>query len=100
MKVKIEKLNINGEGVCLLDNKKVCVKKVLPNELVEIEKVNDKQNFILGKLKNVLEQSPLRVKENCKFVRECGGCDFMFVDSINAINIKNIHTILNVHGNK
>ena len=88
MKVKIEKLNINGEGVCLLDNKKVCVKKVLPNELVEIEKVNDKQNFILGKLKNVLEQSPLRVKENCKFVRECGGCDFMFVDSINAINIK------------
>lgn len=88
MKIQIEGLNINGEGYCNSDNTKICVKNVLPNEIVEVEGVIKKNNFIGAKLINVDKPSYYRIKEKCKFCGNCGGCDFMFVDYDKGLEIK------------
>ncbi len=88
MKIKIEGLNINGEGFCNLDKTKICVKNVLPNEVVEVESVIKKNNFIGARLNNVEKSSPYRIKEKCKFCGNCGGCDFMFVNYDKGLEIK------------
>ncbi len=85
-KVVIDSLNINGEGVGFLQDKKVCVKKVLKGEEAQIERVYEKKNFILGKAVNIVKKSPLRREEKCKYCSKCGGCDFMFVED--ALSIK------------
>lgn len=86
--IKIESLNINGEGQSFVDGKKLCVKGVLPNEVVDVEIVEQKNNFIKGVLKNICTPSHIRICPKCPYVGECGGCDFMFVNSQDGLEIK------------
>ena len=87
-KVIIDSLNINGEGVSFVLGKKVCVKKVLKGEEVEIERVFEKKNFIYARPVLITKKSPMRIEERCKYCEKCGGCDFMFVSSKDLLNIK------------
>ena len=87
-KVIIDSLNINGEGVSFVLGKKVCVKKVLKGEEVEIERVFEKKNFIHARPVFITKKSPMRIEERCKYCEKCGGCDFMFVSSKDLLNIK------------
>lgn len=89
IKVKIEEVNINGEGFCFLDDKtKVCVKRVLPQEEVLAEKTYKKNNFINATLKEVLVKSDLRVKAKCPYYNLCGGCDYQHLQSKEALKQK------------
>ena len=89
IKVKIEEVNINGEGFCFLDDKtKVCVKRVLPQEEVLAEKTFKKNNFINATLKEVLVKSDLRVKAKCPYYNLCGGCDYQHLQSKEALKQK------------
>ena len=62
-KVTIDSLNINGEGVSFVLGKKVCVKKVLKGEEVEIERVFEKKNFIYARPVLITKKSPMRIEE-------------------------------------
>lgn len=86
--VEIEKLNINGEGVCSLDGKKLCVKGVLPGEIANVEVVQQKGNFLQGKLINICSPAHIRICPKCKYVGSCGGCDFMFANAQDSLAIK------------
>lgn len=86
--VKIESLNINGEGQSFVDGKKLCVKGVLPDEVVDVEIVSQKNNFMQGTLKNICTPSHRRICPKCSYVGECGGCDFMFIKSQDGLEIK------------
>ncbi len=86
--IKIESLNINGEGQSFVDGKKLCVKGVLPDEVVDVEIVSQKNNFMQGVLDNICTPSHIRICPKCPYVGECGGCDFMFVKSQDGLEIK------------
>lgn len=89
IKVKIDEVNINGEGFCFLDNgTKVCVKRVLPKEEVLVQKTFEKNNFINATLKEVLNKNPLRVQPKCPYYNICGGCDYQHLSSKNALKQK------------
>ncbi len=86
--IKIDNLNINGEGITMLENTKVCVKNVLPKEEVSIEIQNQKNNFVSGKLISINSPSKNRITPPCPYYNKCGGCNFQFVESYNGLNIK------------
>lgn len=86
--IKIESLNINGEGQSFVEGKKLCVKGVLPDEVVDVEIVSQKNNFMQGVLDNICTPSHIRICPKCPYVGECGGCDFMFVKSQDGLEIK------------
>lgn len=85
MKVKIERLGINGEGVGKItagenDGKVVFVKNALPDELVEIGIIKNNKNFCIGQLKDVCEGSTHRVNPECKYFGKCGGCQLQHLN--------------------
>lgn len=49
-RVEIKKLGINGEGIGYI-NKKICfINNALPNEIVDVEIVEENRKFLKGKV--------------------------------------------------
>jgi 23S rRNA (uracil1939-C5)-methyltransferase len=85
MKVVIDRLGMNGEGVArCTDGKykdKVCfVPLALPNEEVDVEIIEDKKKFSIARLGKIFTQSEHRVIPPCKYFGICGGCDIQHMD--------------------
>lgn len=88
IKIKIDSVNINGEGTSKLDDNKVCVKYVLPGEEIVAEKIYSKKNFIKAKLKEVVLKNEFRVEPSCPYYQKCGGCDLQHLNYDNSITLK------------
>lgn len=78
--VRIENLDHFGRGIARIDNIPVFIDGVLKEELVEIEIVKQKKNFMEGRAIQILETSPNRIKPKCPYFGICGGCDIMHLD--------------------
>lgn len=87
MRLKIDKLGMNGEGVARpctqtengvenSDLQKVTfVDFALPDEVVDVEIAQEKSNFCNARLKQVIESSMDRVVAPCPHFTSCGGCN-------------------------
>ena len=67
MKVKIEKLDHFGRGITYINDKICFVTNALPEEVVDIEIVNENKKYILAETKKTIEKSPYRIKSQCKY---------------------------------
>ena len=74
--IKIEKLDNLGRGIAKINNKIVFVENALPNEIVDIEIINDKKNYSIAKRINILKESIFR-RNACPYSDFCGGCDLV-----------------------
>ena len=72
----IESLGHKGEGVAIVDGRKVFVPFTLPGELVEIDVEGER-----GTLKAVRTPSPARAKPFCPHFGICGGCQLQHMDA-------------------
>ena len=79
-KVHIEKLDDFAKGVTRIDNKICFVDKALPLEDCEIEIVEDKKNYSLGIVKNIIKESNYRIMPLCPYYDICGGCHLLHYD--------------------
>lgn len=69
MKVKIIDYDHLGRGIAKVDNKVIFIPKVKINEEVDIDIVENKKNYSLGKRKD-------NIKANyCPYYNVCGGCN-------------------------
>ncbi len=84
MKIFVEKLGINGEGVAKETSElgqKVCfVSGALPGEDVEVSIVADKKSYCECKLEKIIISSDSRVTPLCPYYDKCGGCDLQHMD--------------------
>lgn len=100
MKLRIDKLGMNGEGVARpctqnesntenKDLQKVTfVDFALPDELVEVEIVNEKSKFCNARLKQVIESSLDRVNAPCPYFTRCGGCNLQHLKYAKQLEFK------------
>ena len=79
MRLKIDKIGMNGEGVARSSDDKLqkvtFVDFALPDEVVDVEIVNEKSKFCNAKLIEVIESSCDRVEAPCPYFTKCGGCN-------------------------
>ena len=75
MRVKIEKLDHFGRGICYIDGKICFVEDTLPGEDVKIKITLEKKKYMLGTVKDFYSVSPDRVDDVCPYKDKCGGCD-------------------------
>ncbi len=87
-KVKIIDLGMNGEGVARCDDKVVFVPFALPQEEVEIELVQDKSKFCIGKVSSIINASDSRVNPECPYFKVCGGCNLQHLDYNEQLKFK------------
>lgn len=72
--VTIEDLGTEGEGIGRVDGFTLFVKDTVPGDRVEVKIVKCKKNYAYARLEKVLMPSPFRVKPECAYHRQCGGC--------------------------
>ena len=88
MEVVIEKLDHLGKGITRVDNKVCFIDGVLPNEFVDIDIIDDKKNYMIGKCNKIIKKSPDRIESKCPFLNECGGCSLGHLDYDKSIDYK------------
>lgn len=79
----IESLGHKGEGIALVDNKRVFVPFALPGEQVAIEIEGDR-----GTLVELLSAAPERAAPFCPHFSRCGGCQVQHLDDASYIAFK------------
>lgn len=88
MIVKIERLDHQGRGIAKVDNITTFIPDALVNEIVDIEIVEKKKNYNIGKVKSYIEKSNDRIEPICKYFNLCGGCDLMHMSYENQLVFK------------
>ena len=86
--VKIERMAFGGEGVGRVDNFVVFIPFATPEDELEIEITQRKKNFARGKILNIINSSPLRVKPLCNYYESCGGCCYQHINYEQQLEIK------------
>lgn len=88
MRVVIEKMGINGEGIGYINRKPVFVEGVLIKEEADIEVAVNNKTYAIGKVKKIVKTSEHRVKPKCKIQGRCGACPLMITDYKEQCTIK------------
>ncbi len=80
IELEIRKLGINGEGIGYHRQLTVFVPGAITKEVVDVEIVDVKPGFVLGKIVSVIAPSNRRIAPPCPFYDRCGGCQLQHVD--------------------
>ena len=78
--VTVDKLDINGVGVARWQNKPVFISGALPNEIVDVQIIEQKSKYARAKLISIGKKSDSRVEPQCQHFGICGGCDLQMLD--------------------
>lgn len=82
VELRIDKMVQGGEGMGRLSDGRVCfVAGALPGELCKVLLTFQKKDFTRGRVLEVVEASPDRVKPKCPLYGRCGGCSLQHLDS-------------------
>lgn len=77
--VIVEDLTHDGAGVAKVDGYPLFVPNTLPGEKAKIKVIKVNKGYGFGKLIEIYEESPYRVKPSCLIYKECGGCQLQHV---------------------
>ena len=77
--ITIHDIGSFGEGIGKLNGLTVFVPGALPQDRVEIELVEQKKNFSIGRVVRHID-SPLRTTPRCPLTDRCGGCQIQHLD--------------------
>ncbi|MFN3871165.1 MAG: 23S rRNA (uracil(1939)-C(5))-methyltransferase RlmD [Aquificaceae bacterium] len=87
-RVYIEKLIYGGYGLSQLGGKKLMVEYALPGEKVEVELIQEKKDYSIGKVIKVLEASQDRRDAPCVYYGVCGGCQLQHMSYKSQLKTK------------
>ena len=75
LNVKIESLENEGCGVAKVGGMVVFIPKTLVGEEARIRITEIKKNYARGKVIEIIKPSNNRIKTDCPYYGECGGCN-------------------------
>lgn len=95
MRVKIDRLDNFGRGICFIKDKICFVENALEDEEVEIDIINETSRYYVAKVSNYYSKSKDRC-DSCIYYDICGGCslDHMNYDKENEYKLNNANNIL------
>ena len=90
IEVRVEKMAAGGDAIArMADGRVAFVRGALPNELVAIEVVQSKKDFVRADVLEVIEPASYRVVPPCPaHAAGCGGCTWQHVDAAAQLGLK------------
>ncbi len=89
---EVERLDQEGRGIAHLDGKVVFIQGALPGELVRYERIRSKSSYDIGRVAQVLRESPYRTKPKCPNFGigpgSCGGCAMQHLEPAAQVAFK------------
>ena len=86
--LNIESVAFGGCGVARKDGLVVFIPFTVEGDLVQTEITSIRKNFVTGKVKKILKNSPFRTEPRCRYFRNCGGCRYQHIKYSRQIAIK------------
>ena len=80
VQVEIESVAFKGYGVARVQGKVVFVPYTAAGDKVRIEVVDEKKEYSIGRVVEIIEPSPGRVVPRCPYFGRCGGCQWQHID--------------------
>lgn len=77
--IKVEVIDVNylGQGISKYEGNVIFIPGALKNEVVLVRITKMTKKFITAKIITIIKASEHRVQPKCKYIKNCGGCDFM-----------------------
>ena len=91
LKLYIDDVNIDGNGIAHADGKAVFVQGALPGETVSAKIIKDKKSYAVARIDSLEEASAMRREAPCRFYKHCGGCNIMHASYPMQLDIKHEH---------
>ena len=90
VKVKIDRLSDQLEGIGYVDGKIIFVPKTIPGDTVDVKVIEEKSKYLRGKVSGKLTQT------DCPFFYNCGGCSLRNTTYDNSVLLKknNLESLL------
>jgi len=88
IELQITDLSDSGDGVGRWDGRVVFVPDTVAGDRVRVRLVHVKPQYAHGKLQEVLEPSPHRIRPKCIVADKCGGCQWQHVDYAYQLEVK------------
>ena len=80
VQVKIGSMAFKGYGVARIDGKVIFIPYSVTGDEGWVEIVEEKKNYSVGRLVEILRPSPWRVEPPCPHFGVCGGCQWQHID--------------------
>lgn len=85
----IENVDFPNKAMTIVEDRKVCIKGALPGQKVEFVLSKKRSGVSQGRLKNVIEKSPLEdCTPECEHFGACGGCTYQTLSYKNQLELK------------
>jgi len=68
--------------------KVIFIEGAIPDEVVEVDIIHKRKDYMIATLKNVIKSSPDRIKPICALFRKCGGCHYQHILYSRQLRIK------------
>lgn len=78
--VDIDSMAFRGYGVARLEGKVVFIPYSVAGEKARVEIVQEKKDYSIGRLREIILPSPRRVDPPCPYFGVCGGCQWQHID--------------------
>jgi len=78
--VHIDSMAFRGYGVARVEGKVVFIPYSVTGEKARVEIVQEKKDYSIGRLREILLPSPRRVNPPCPYFGVCGGCQWQHID--------------------
>jgi len=88
MKIEIVKFDNSGRGIGYINDKIIFVPKTVPGDIVNVEIIKEKKNYLEGNLLEIVKPSRIRQEPKCPFFDKCGGCDLMHISLSESLEYK------------
>jgi 23S rRNA (uracil1939-C5)-methyltransferase len=80
VQIEIESVAFKGYGVARVQGKVVFVPYTATGDKARIEVVDEKKEYSIGRVVEIIEPSPWRVVPPCPYFGRCGGCQWQHID--------------------
>jgi tRNA/tmRNA/rRNA uracil-C5-methylase (TrmA/RlmC/RlmD family) len=77
MRVVTEKSAFGGNTIARHEGKILFIQGGIPGETVELDIIEDNQDYAIAAITSIIEQSPDRITPECPNSGRCGGCDYL-----------------------
>ena len=93
--LEIEKLNHQGRGISKINGKVIFIPNAYIGEKVEVEVIKDTKKYMEGKVIKYIKISSDRIKYNCPYYHECGGCNIAHINYEKQLEFKK-NTVIDI----
>ncbi len=81
-------LGHEGQGIGKYEGYTIFVPHGLPGDKIKVKVIKVNKNFGIGRLIEIIEESPNRVQPRCTVYKECGGCQLQHLSYDEQLNEK------------